>query len=508
MASRTQYSFRNLASKLGVSLVMLFVGFITRKVFVDNVGVQYLGLNGLLQNILGIMTLLEGGFATSVVYNMYKPLAEDNRPKILALLQLYRRVYRWIALGVVAFGISLYPFIGYFMKDAEDLSDVGIIYFIFLFNSVINYFSAYKWSLINASQKVYKLTVINLAYQLGVSFSKLAILYYTKNYILFLIVESLFNIAYNVAVVKKAESLFPYVKTRQKYFIDSDTKTNIITNIKALFVNRIGGYFMHSTDGIIISSFVGIPINGLYSNYTLITGYVKSLVSQSLDSYSESVGNLIASESTDKVYAVFKSCLFVNFLLVSIPIAILFNSFPPLIDWWLGPEYKMSNIVVWLVLIDFYLDSIRTTAMTFKAKAGIFVYDKWTPFFQGVINVILSLLFVRFWGIAGVLLATAVSILSIGFWQFPRLCYKYIFQKPLIDYFRRLSFYTLVFILSLLSSVLVCSFIEFQNHFICLLLKASVTGLVTLLVYWLFFNRLEEYSKLRQYVVSLYKSSF
>lgn len=483
--------------------MMLLVGFITRKVFVDNVGVKYLGLNGLLQNILGIMTLLEGGFATSVVYNMYKPLAEDNRPKILALLQLYRRVYRWIAFGVIAFGISLYPFIGYFMKDAEDLSDVGIIYFIFLFNSVINYFSAYKWSLINASQRVYKLTVINLAYQLGVSFSKLAILYYTKNYILFLIVESFFNIAYNVAVVKKAESLFPYVKTRQKYLIDSDTKSNIITNIKALFVNRIGGYFMHSTDGIIISSFVGIPINGLYSNYTLITGYVKSLVSQSLDSYSESVGNLIASESTDKVYAVFKSCLFVNFLLVSLPIAILFNAFPPLIDWWLGPEYKMSNLIVWLVLINFYLDSIRTTALTFKTKAGIFVNDRWTPFFQGVINVILSLIFVRCWGIAGVLLATAISILSIGFWQFPRLCYKFIFHKPLIDYFKRLSFYTTVFIVSLVLSMLLCKIIEFQKPFVSLLYNVSVTGLLTLLLYWFFFHRCEEYLELRQYAINL-----
>ena len=165
---------------------MILLGFITRKIFVDNIGVQYLGLNGLLKNILGIMTLLEGGFATSVVYNMYKPLAQDDRPKILALLQLYRRVYRWIALGVVLFGVCLYPFLGYFLKDAEDLDYVGVVYFIFLFNSVINYFSAYKWSLINASQQVYKLTTINLCYQIGVSLTKLAILYFTKNYILYL----------------------------------------------------------------------------------------------------------------------------------------------------------------------------------------------------------------------------------------------------------------------------------------------------------------------------------
>jgi O-antigen/teichoic acid export membrane protein len=164
---RTLNSAKNLASSLGITLIMTLLGFFTRKVFVDNVGVEYLGLNGLLQNILGIMTLLEGGFATSVVYNLYRPLAEDNRPQILALLQLYRKVYRYIALGIILFALCLYPFIDIFIKDGENLEYVSIVYFIFLFNSVVGYFTAYKWSLVNASQQNYKLTAINLVYQVG-----------------------------------------------------------------------------------------------------------------------------------------------------------------------------------------------------------------------------------------------------------------------------------------------------------------------------------------------------
>jgi hypothetical protein len=155
---------------------MTLLGFFTRKVFVDNVGLEYLGLNGLLQNILGIMTLLEGGFATSVVYNLYKPLAEDNRPKILALLQLYRRVYRYIAAGIIVFALCLYPFIDLFIKGGEDLKYISVVYFIFLFNSIIGYFTAFKWSIINASQQNYKLKTINLTYQVGLNLSKLAIL--------------------------------------------------------------------------------------------------------------------------------------------------------------------------------------------------------------------------------------------------------------------------------------------------------------------------------------------
>ncbi len=481
---------------------MILIGFITRRVFVDNIGIQYLGLNGLLKNVLGIMTLLEGGFATSVVYNLYKPLAEDNRPKILALLQLYRKVYRWIAVGVIVLGTCLYPFISLFVKDSDNISYVGLVYFIFLFNSVINYFSAYKWSLINASQQVYRLTTINLLYQIGVSFSKLAILYFTKNYILYLIIEACFNLFYNFAVVIKANSLFPYVKTKQKYLVDNETKNSIINNIKALFINRVGGYLMHQTDNMVITAFAGLASVGLYSNYTLITGLVKSLVNQMLDSYSESVGNLIASESVDKVFIVFKTCFFINYLLVSIPIIILFNTLNPLIDWWLGAEYRIANYTVWIILLNFYLDSIRSTALTFKMKAGIFINDRWTPFIQGVLNVFLSLLFAKYWGITGVLLATAISILSIGFWQFPHLCYKFIFRKPLWDYFERMLFFSIVGVLTLFVSICLCNLLVLKNPFANIIVNAIISMISISIIYWIFFHKIEEFNDVKHYVSS------
>ena len=217
---RTLNSAKNLASSLGITLIMTILGFLTRKVFVDNIGVEYLGLNGLLQNILGVMALLEGGFATSVVYNLYKPLAENDQPKIIALLQLYRKVYRYIALGICCCAMVIYPFLDIFLKDAESLSYVSVVYFIFLFNSIIQYFTAYKWSIINASQQNYKLTTVNLVYQVGLNLTKLAILYYTQNYILYLVIESLFGIGLNIAIVRTANKLFPYITTKQKYEVD------------------------------------------------------------------------------------------------------------------------------------------------------------------------------------------------------------------------------------------------------------------------------------------------
>ena len=490
---RTLNSAKNMTANLGITIIMTLLGFFTRKIFVDSVGVEYLGLNGLLQNILGVMTLLEGGFAASVVYNLYKPLAEDNRPKIIALIQLYKKVYRYIAFGIFVFALCLYPFLGNFIKDGEGLEYVSIVYFLFLFNSIAGYFTAYKWSIINASQQIYKLAPINLAYQIGLSLSKLAILYFTGNYILFLVVESLFCIGLNLGIISKANQLFPYINTKKKYTIDDKTKVRLIDNIKSLFINNVGTYFMHGTDNIVISSFVGVVSIGLYSNYTLITQTISGLVSQILNSISESVGNLIASEDIEKVYSVFKTAFFINFLLAAIPVNIMYNTIRPFIAWWLGEEYLLSHITLCIILINFYITTIRTTAITFKIKAGLFKYDRFTTLLQGLINVILSILFVQYWELAGVLFATTISILSIGFWQYPRICYKYIFKKPLKLYFIRLSSYSLIWIITLILSTLICRLITFENQLVTTITYGIITLIVTLSIFVLYFKHTQEW---------------
>lgn len=500
---RTLNSAKNLASSLGLSILMIVMGFLTRKIFVDNVGVEYLGLNGLLQNVLGIMTLLEGGFAASVVYNMYKPLAEDDRPRILALLQLYRKVYRYIAGGVFLCGLAIYPFIGYIIKDAEGLSYVSVVYFIFLFNSLIQYFTAYKWSIINVSQKNYKLTVINMVYQIGLNLGKMAILYYTKSYILYLIVEALFGIGYNIAIVRKANQLFPYIVTKVKYTVEPEVKKKIITNMKALIINSIGGYFMHSTDNIVISAFIGVGIIGLWSNYTLLTSTVNTFVSQTLNSFSESVGHLIASESKQKVYEVFKTIFFVNFIVVSIPVILMWVTLSPFISWWLGSEYELSPVMVGIMLINFYLGGMRSSALTFKVKSGIFVNDRWTPLLMGIINLGLSLLLVQRFGLSGVLAATGMSIISIGLWQAPRLCYKYAFGQPLRKYFTRYGVYTLVGVMALLLSGWVCSLVTIDNRLLNVVWRGCASLAVVVVVYWIAFRHTAPYQELMVYIRSL-----
>lgn len=483
---RSINSAKNLLASFGITLTVTLLGFFTRKVFIDSIGVEYLGLNGLLQNILGAMALLEGGFSTSVVYNMYKPLATSDYPKILALLQLYKKVYRYIAFGLFIFSLLLYPFLDLFIQDMEELSYVTLVYFIFVFNSLIRYFTAYKWSLVNADQKQYKLATINIVYQVGLLLIKLLILYYTRNYILYLLIESLFGIGLNIAVVKKVNQLYPYVKTRLKYEVEKETKRNIVTNMKALFLGTIGGYLSYSVDNIVLSSFIGIAIVGIYSNYTLLVNAINSLISQVINSSSESVGNLIATESKEKIYEIFKVLYMMNFLIVSVVAVVLLNTLTPFVTWWLGKDYLLDDSTVWVILVNFYINGMRFMLMTFKFKSGIFVKDRYTPIMQGIINLLLSLILVKYIGIAGVMLATVISVLCLGFWQVPYLLYKYKFECPFFQYLKFYIRYLLIMCLAAFTSYWICRSILLTNDFFQVILNGVISLVVCFFVYTLF----------------------
>ena len=441
---RTLNSGKNFLVTVSLMVTMTLLGFVTRKLFVNEIGVEYLGLNGLLTNILAAVTLLESGFGTSVVFHLYKPLAENDQPRILALLQFYRKVYRLIAAAVFFLCLCLYPFLGCFIRNGDHLDYLTLVYFIFVFNSILPYLTAYKNSLINADQKNYRLGTINFVYQVGLNLSKLGILYYTGNYILYLVVESLFLAGFNVAMVRKVDALYPYVKSRMAHAVDAVTKSQIVVNVKALFLHSVGGYFMHSTSNIVISSFVGLAAVGFYSNYMLVVGTISTFIMQVINSMAESVGNLIASEDRAHVYEIFKRIFLINFLVSGVASIVLLNTLNPFIGWWLGDGYILPGAVSFVIILNFFVVGMRRSAMVFKTKAGIFHQDRYSPLLQGVINVVLAVILVRWWGIAGVLLAATLSLLSIGVWQFPRLVYRHVFHQPLRKYFLAYGQYVLL----------------------------------------------------------------
>ncbi|WP_283689006.1 lipopolysaccharide biosynthesis protein [Clostridium perfringens] len=489
---RIKKAIKNIATSIISQIVIIILGFVSRKVFIDNLGTEYLGINGLLTNILSMMVLIEGGIGISIVYNLYKPLAENNKEQIIALVNLYKKSYRVLALIILIISIFLYPFLNKIMKTDISAISIILVYSIFVIKNIVSYLNAYKWALINADQKGYILTINNLIFQIVTTISKIIILVLTKNYLLFLLIELIIFIIQNFVNTKTIRRIYPYLNDKVNVSLDSKTKNNINKNIRAMFLHNIGGYLVFSTDNILISSFINVSTVGLYSNYTMIIGQLSGLLSPVINGIGAGVGNLIATENEEKIYEIFKTTFFISFWIYSFATIFLYNLLEPFINWWIGEGYLLNKFVFLVVLFNFYINGMRSVIGTYKSKAGLFVQDKYMPALEGVVNLVMSLILIKYLGLVGVFLGTTISTLIIPFWNQPRIVYKELLKKSVSKYFITYLVYLMIMLGVGWITGNLCNLIVGGYSFTSLIVRGVVCVIIPNTIYFiLFFNTRE-----------------
>ncbi len=440
---RVKNSFLNIAVGLGNQLIITLLSLVSRTVFIHTLGIEYLGVNGLFTSMLAMLTLAEAGIGSSIIYNLYKPVADNDRPKILALMQLYRKAYLVIAGVVTGLGLALLPFLDVFIKDAN-VEHLPAIYLLFLLNTAAPYLFVYKNSFLNVNQKNYIVTAVFSVSAILSACMKIAILYYTENYLLYLALESAISIATAIMLAQLVNRMYPFLKEKTKHRLDPETKANFIRNMKAIILQNVGNYFIFGVDSILISAFVSIAAVGLYSNYKMLIDICRTFLNQIFTGMYHSLGNLVAKEKADAVYRIFRVTYLLNFWLYSMLAIGLYLLTEPLITLWLGPQFTMSDTVLLLLVLAFYERGMRNSLSAVKTTAGIFHEDRYAPIVQAAINLGVSFLLVQMWGIAGIFAGSLLSALLVPFWNTPWLVYRKVFQVPLRYYYYRYMAYSLL----------------------------------------------------------------
>ena len=433
---RTLNSLKNIIGNFANNIVLNLLRFISRIIFVKVLSDVYLGVNGLLSNVLGILALAELGVGTAISYSLYKPLADGNTEECKSLMKFYKIAYRVIALVVLILGLILLPFLPWFMKDTSGIENLNIIYLIFLANMVIGYLFSYKRTLITADQKNYKITPILILSNVFMTVFQIVILLVFKNYILYLLVQTLFVFIENFAVNRYITKEYPYLREiNGAKSLDKGELKEIKTNIKALMFHKVGNYVLTATDNIVISKFIGIVVVGIYSNYVLIHSAISSFIYVFVSNVTASFGNLIAEGDEKKRFEVFSEMDFITYCLYGVSTICLLFTFNPFIEFVFGSKFVLPFIVVLLIMINYYLVGLNQVPIIVQSAAGVYKYDKYVPMIEAFVNLTLSVILAQFLGISGVLIGTLVSYLLPLIIK-PFVVFKYVLFKKISIYFK------------------------------------------------------------------------
>lgn len=500
--SRIHNTITNAIVNVGGQIVTLVINFLTRIIFINAFGENYLGINGLFSNILSILSLAELGVGSAIIYSMYKPIAEKDYPRLSALMNYYKKLYHYIGGIVAAIGLLLVPFLKYLVNIETDIGNVTVYYLLYLMNTVSSYFLVYKTAILTADQKNYIIKVCNVVISL-VQFVVLAFVALAyKNYYVYLALHIAFSILNNYICSKIAEKKYPFIIER--YELGKEDKKSIWSSILAMFSYQVGNVILNNTDNILISVMISTVTVGFYSNYSMIIVAVATFMQLIFTSLQASIGNLAAEGNEEKQSQIFNVIQFASFWMTSfccISFAVLFQDFITMLY---TDHYLLDYSIVLICVFNFYVQFILYPIYCFRSTVGLFKQTKWIMLFTSATNLILSITLGKYIGLAGILFATGISRLVTNFWFEPIKLFKVYFKKSPKMYFIKQLFYCLFTMLMVFGMLMMGSLLNNINLFFRFFIKVAMCAVIPNTLYFVIFRKNENY----KYIVNVFGGKF
>ena len=509
---RTGKAIKNSEYAILSKILETVLAFILRSVFIRCLSTVYLGLNGIFTNVLQVLSLMELGLGSAIAFSLYKPLADNDQSKIVALMDLYRKLYRNIGILICVVGFCLTPFLKFIITLPEEVPHIYIIYWLNMGNTAITYFVAYKRTLLIADQRLYINYQNNIIFKFTRFFILLGILIFTHNFILYLALDILNTFISNVVISLKVNKMYPYLMEYKDVSLEKEEKKNIWKYMRAGILNKIGQTVVTSTDNIVISSFISTITVGLYSNYLLLISGVETFVYTLFSNLTSLVGNIAAGEEKDikKIKSIFNILQTINHMVSTVAcvgLAALANCF---IELWLGKDYLLPIITIYICIMNLYITLNTNSISNFMGARGDMYYiNRFRPIIEAIVNLSVSIILVKFTklGLNGVFLGTLASFLCGRIWMDAHTLYKYWFKENfffyIVDYLKKLLFTVAVsalciFICNSLRSLLGLNVLTF-------ILMMVVVLVITITLLYLVYRETESMAFIKNLIMKKFK---
>jgi O-antigen/teichoic acid export membrane protein len=437
MGERVRKSILNAEVNLLFYFLSLFLAFFSRKIFLDCLGTEFIGLTGTLNNILGYLNLSELGIGACIGYFLFKPIQTGNRQEIQEILSLLGYLYNWIG-GIIfggAFVVSLFfPLI--FNTAELPLSIVYFAFYSFLGSSLISYFINYRQMLLSADQKNYLVAIYLQSARLVKLVLQIFLAYHYRNLYVWVGIEFLFSVIGCIVLNWKINKEYPWLRVDKRQGRQLLKKyPEIITKTKQVFIHKIKDFVLVKSDELFIFFFVSLKMVAYYGNYMIIISKLISLFSAVTRGVGASVGNLVAEGNKENMLKVFWEYTTIQHTIAATLSFSLYALLEPFVAHWLGAEYVMDHRILVLLIIFIYITNSRNSVDTFNYAHGLYA-DVWSAWAELIINVSITIICGLKWGIIGILLGKIVSLLAIVIVWKPYYLFTSGFKMPASIYWK------------------------------------------------------------------------
>lgn len=433
--TRTAQSIQNARVSLFFSILVLILGFFSRKILIDCLGAEVLGLNTTATNLLGFLNLAELGISSAISYTLYTPLFQKDYKTINEIVSVQGWLYRRIAFIVLIGGailMCLFPWI--FAKMELPLWYAYGSFGILLVAAMLGYIVNYQQIVLSASQQEYKITYNVQGFRsVKLIIQIIGIGYFHQGYIYWLVVEIVMSIVTCLFLNRTIHRSFPWLRSdlsKGKMLIKKHSE--IIKKTKQLFFHRFATYILKQTSPLIIYAFLSLTVVAIYGNYMLLIISISMLITSIFDGMNAGIGNLVAEGKKSKILAFFKEYTISRYWFTSIICFCLFNLSHSFMLLWIGDSYLLDSTSFTLLVVYAFVSMTRTND-SFIAAYGLF-QDIYAPAIEATLNLGLSILLGYYYGLPGIISGVIISLLLVVCSWKPYFLYSRGFKIPIKGY--------------------------------------------------------------------------
>jgi O-antigen/teichoic acid export membrane protein len=481
-----------------VQFLNIVLSLLIRRTFAETLGNDILGLNSLYASILGFITLSELGISLSISMCLYKPLAENDIYKINAYMSLLKKLYIFVGLLITFAGTLLIPFIRFFVDSSFNEIFLAISFELYVISTAVTYFFSYKKTLLGADQRSYIVSSSQAVYKIVLNVGQLAILIFYRNYYLYLIVAIICNVVENFVVSLICDKMYPYLKHKANP-LEPFEKKDVVNKAYGMLCYKVGNYFIEGTDNIIISAFLGTAIVAFYNNYYLIINMLYSVFACVATSSIAGLGNIIYSDKNNINRAVSKLMLIQQYIFSFSSVAFVLLSSDFVTHVFADSQiFEFSTIC--LIAGVYYIKGYSQAIEAVRNGAGEYG-DRYINLIVAIINIVLSIILIRYLGVDGVLIGTIVCYIIKEILVVPRIVYKKVIKiKSKLYYIRLFQHILLTLIIAFICMGLSNIFTNL-NWVVSWLMKGVVCLIVSIIINTIAYFKSAEFRELYSYVL-------
>ena len=444
-------SGKSILSASFLSYINLFLSTIVAilivPILLDGLGITHYGIYVLLISTVGYFSLFNLGLTDALIRYVSEFHAVNNINKIKTITS--SSTYFFLFIGFVVFILSLI-FLNFlssiFKIDIENISIFKTGFLLLAFNFVISLQGGVLSSVISGYQKndivkFFNLIQIIVYNSLIYIFIKLG--YGLLGVIFSAIISSVFLIFLCSIYILKNKVAYSF----NPRFFDKKILIKIFPYSFKIFTMSITSQILYRSDAIII----GIYLSSIYlTNYDVMYK-ISFLVAMLSTAFSEVLFPTYSRLNSLKDISQIKKLLKLN-IVISISVVSFFTMFLTvwgnnIFDIWLGNKVEISiNVFFFMLLINF-LHAIGPCFTVLKAIGKIKLLTI-SSIVNAVLNVVLSIILIKEYGLVGVLYATLIAHIStdtlVTFYSLKRYL-----KLDLINFFKKTIIPPILFSLAL-----------------------------------------------------------